>query len=706
MAPGDSLRAWARPRAGLLGLLAATAVLYAASLRNGFVWDDWTLVVDNPAYRELRLGELLLRAGNGLEYLPVKDLSLALDHALWGARPFGFHLTNVLLYLAGVAAVHAATRRLAALFRDPHAGAVAFWAAAIFALHPLHAEVVNFVTARNTLLAGLLAFLSLHAVLAWLEGGRGRSLAAGLLLFVAAGFSKAIVVSYPAFVAALIFLGPRPLPARRKVAAAAAFLATGVAIAWVHARVAATTGMMSADALRFGTVSPGAAAAKALQIPFFYLRYLVAPHPLSVEYGVDLLSGAVGLRAAAGGAALAALCAGAWVVRRTRPLVALGVLWFLVALVPVLNFFPTHPVVADRYAYLAVYGFGLVLAAFGAGPLAAAAAGRRALLLVPAAIAAPWAGLVAARNAAWRSDVSLWESAVAVDPRTGRLHLAEALWQAGRHREAIAQLREAKRLGVGSYHPSFFEGRLALLEGRLDDAAAWLSRALQEGGDGNAELHEGLAQVQERRGALRAALEQHLRAAETADGMTRRSGEAGRAGAERLRARLAPELEVIRRRAEAAPRDPAAQAELAVALHALGAWDEAERHYRAALDLGPPAWQLWYNLGLTLMKRERCEEAIAAFERALALPGPSPDVLNNLGGCQMRLRRYRDAERTYLAALERFPDYLFATFNLGRTYFVTGDRERALRYLSRARALAAGDAALQERIDQYLRQLD
>jgi tetratricopeptide (TPR) repeat protein len=705
MARIDSLRDWARPRAGLLGVLAITAVAYAASLRNGFVWDDWSLVVENPVYREFRLGEILFGFGNGVEYLPVKDLSLAFDAWAWGMRPLGFHLANVVLYLAGVAAVHAATRRLATLCAHPHAAAVASWTSLVFALHPLHAEVVNFVTARNTLLAGLFVFLALDAVLAGIAEGRDAPIVAGLVLFVLAAFSKAIVVFFPAFVVALLLVVPGAATRRRKLAISAAFLAAGAAVSWVHAKNAAATGMMSYDALRFGTGSLGFAVSKALQIPFFYLRLLVVPYPLSVEYdAAPLVSGPVALRAALGAAGIAAACAAAWLVRRTRPLVALGIAWFFLSLGPVANLFPTHPVVADRYAYLAVFGFGLVAAALAAAPLAAAGR-RRAILLAPACVAALWTGVIAARSAAWRSDVALWEAAVAADPSTGRLALTEALWQAGRYPEALAQIREGRRRG-GSYHASVYEGRFAEREGRLDDAVAAYERALAEGGDGDADVHALLGQLLERRGADRRALAEYLKAIETETGLTRRSGDAGRAGAERVRARYAPEIAALRAAAEAAPRDPAAHARLALALHGLGAYDEAEREYRTALDVGPATWQLWYNLGLTFMKRKRCEEAIPAFERALQLSGPNMDVLNNVGSCQMALRRYREAERTYLATLQQFPGFLFATFNLGRTYFVMGDRERALATLSRARALAGGDAALQRRIDQYLRQLD
>src|SRR5262249_10563596 len=71
-------------------LLVAVAGCYANSLGDGFVFDDHALVLGNPWLRTLgNLPQLLVAS-----YRPLRDMSHAVEFAVWGENPFGFHLTN------------------------------------------------------------------------------------------------------------------------------------------------------------------------------------------------------------------------------------------------------------------------------------------------------------------------------------------------------------------------------------------------------------------------------------------------------------------------------------------------------------------------------------------------------------------------------------------------------------------------------------
>ena len=136
-----------------LGLiLATTAVAYRGVIANGFVWDDDHTVVDNPAIASLSLigswfvppspnATSLLRATN---YRPVLVTSYAIDRALWGGDPSGYHLTNLGVHLAAVVLVFLLARRL---WGFPSAAVAA---ALLAAVHPINAEAVNYVSARSS----------------------------------------------------------------------------------------------------------------------------------------------------------------------------------------------------------------------------------------------------------------------------------------------------------------------------------------------------------------------------------------------------------------------------------------------------------------------------------------------------------------------------------------------------------------------------
>lgn len=158
-------------------LLLLTCAAFANILTHDFCGDDHTVIVRNTFYSSLsNLPRLFTRSyftvgntaifkdepdkGSGsVAYRPVLSLTYFMDHALWGKNPFGYHLTNLLLHLANVALVYFF---LSSFFRNQ---LVVFWAALLFAIHPVQSEAVTSVGFRADPLA---AFWCLLAVCTWL----------------------------------------------------------------------------------------------------------------------------------------------------------------------------------------------------------------------------------------------------------------------------------------------------------------------------------------------------------------------------------------------------------------------------------------------------------------------------------------------------------------------------------------------------------
>ena len=204
----------------LLGALVAvsTLVTFLPTVWNDFVdWDDPRMFLENPGHRGPFLAEIWYAWTSHLlgEFMPVTWMSYALDRLFWGLHAPGYHLTSVLLHTLAAVAAYALARRLLgfALGADPpgrHAidlGAAA--AALLFALHPLRVEAVAWVSARGTVLGGLLLILSALAYVTGWERGRGtgrvpaRWLAGSALLFVASLLARATGLVLPAALAVL-----------------------------------------------------------------------------------------------------------------------------------------------------------------------------------------------------------------------------------------------------------------------------------------------------------------------------------------------------------------------------------------------------------------------------------------------------------------------------------------------------------------------
>ncbi|MBM3315010.1 hypothetical protein FJY71_04105, partial [candidate division WOR-3 bacterium] len=146
--------------------------VYLPTLRYDFVWDDIALVVENP---DLKLASPLPLFGRSFMqhqsrqelrpdkyYRPLVVASLWFDARVWGPRPFGFHLTNLVL---NTAAALLAVLLLLRLFPGR------FWPPLLaglgFALHPAHVESVTFVSGRTDILAAVFVLSALLLLLSW-----------------------------------------------------------------------------------------------------------------------------------------------------------------------------------------------------------------------------------------------------------------------------------------------------------------------------------------------------------------------------------------------------------------------------------------------------------------------------------------------------------------------------------------------------------
>jgi len=422
-------------------VVAAALAAFAAALAGGFVnWDDEWLILNNPFLRGTRhLGDVLDPFSDrnllGAEYLPVRDLSNMLDFRLFGLEPAGYRLGNWLLH--GIAAALA----FALLLEILGSPTAALAGALLWAVHPMHAEVVAWASARKDLLNAVFALLAavLHVRASRTGSERLRWGAAGV--FLLATLSKSSAAALPAVLALWEAArgDPGTHPARRLLAAvrrAAPMLAIALAGAafnayhqekgWVRAEWRG--GSWLANAFLMAGVH------------FRYLRQMVLPSGMAADYSLDERNpdGAANF---AGLVLIAAGAAGtAWALRRRLPAGLAGAWWFGI-LVPVSNvLYPLTNVSADRYVFLP--GLGLCALA-GLGFDRARAAWPGAAKGCLAAVVIAFAVLANVQSRAWRDGIALWSRATEVSPDCGRAwqNYGEALAKAGRVDEALAAFR-------------------------------------------------------------------------------------------------------------------------------------------------------------------------------------------------------------------------------------------------------------------------
>lgn len=475
-------RAWAAP---LLVTLAAAAV-YAATLAYDLVWDDTLLILQSERlHRWASLPSLLTthfwaETGEASRYYrPLVTLTFFLDVQVWGLRPLGFHLTNVVAHVAVAAAVWALVRRAAG---EP----AATIAGLAFALHPLHGESVSFVSGRTDVLAGLFVVLALVAYDGGREGGHPAATAWSLGAFLLALLAKEVAIGLPALLVAWDRLVRDDLRDRSAVARAAARYAPYVAVVGLYLLLRAQA-VGSPGGVGTGSGAPPLSRAlTALEIAASYVRLTILPYPASPFYAIvpERVPPALDWWLAAAGL-MGALIATAWMVKRA-PVAGFGALWFWITLGPsvAVNLLPLpSPIMAERFLYLPTVGFCLILgwgAARLLGPLTSGHAGRvrPAPALALAGVLLTYALLTLWRNEDWRDDYTLYSRMVEAVPHAAVPHVNLALTQLPRGEIGPARehLREAVRLAPGNAKA---HAGLGLAETILGDPEAGLRHGLQ-----------------------------------------------------------------------------------------------------------------------------------------------------------------------------------------------------------------------------------
>ncbi|MCU1282179.1 MAG: repeat-containing protein, partial [bacterium] len=328
----------------------------------------------------------------------------AIDRSLFGVSAFAFHTSNVLWHIA-------ATLALRWLLRAVTTERVAFAAALLFALHPLHTEAVTGVIGRAELMAALFFFVGCRLHL----GGRAWLAAAAYFCALA---SKESGLTLP-LVAIVLDARTRRLPEAIRRAWPFAVALTLYLALRVHALAGA---MLPSPAEYFVVASRWQAMVTAVDVLGRDLGLLVWPHPLSADYSYPSLPIASASRALASAGVLALLALSAWRWRALR----LPVVWFALTILPVSNLVLRIGVLmAERLLYLPSVSVCLAAAlAYDALSARARPWIARAAL---ASVALSFAALTMARNVDWQTPLSLWRDTVDKQPQSGLAHANLAL---------------------------------------------------------------------------------------------------------------------------------------------------------------------------------------------------------------------------------------------------------------------------------------
>ena len=590
-------------------LVVVGVLVYANSLSGPFIFDDMEAIETNEHLRTLWPPSQTLSAPPQASVAgrPVVSLTLALNYAAGELDVGGYHAVNIAIHILAALVLFGVVRRtlLAPALRSRFAragGWIAFLCALLWLVHPLQTEAVNYTTQRTESLMGLFYLLTLYGAIRTIEArpepGRHRWIAASILCCALGMASKESMVTAPLMV--LLYDATFGAGSIKRALRERASLYAGLAATWIVLVALNLTGPRSETVGLALGVSAWDYLLNQCLVVVRYLRLAVWPHPLTIDYGYpqpqqfgDVAAFAVTIVALLG-ATLVAL------VR--RPMIGFLGAWFFVILAPTSSFIPiVSEVGAERRMYLPLAGVVVLAVLLGVTlieRLGAARRGRaddragaqaggfapRVGAVVAIAAAVLLAGATVRRNRDYRSEASIWRSAVEVVPDNHRAHysLGEAMQSEGRVDAARESYRSAIRI-----KPDY------------------------------ARAHHNLATILRSQGQPEEAIRHYRLAAESRPDYAITHFNLG--NLLQSEGRPAEAIASYRAAVETEPDFIEAHNNLGILLQQQGRVDEALEHYRETLRINPDYEKAYYNIGGVLQARGQLMEAIEAYRRAVAI---------------------------------------------------------------------------------------
>ncbi len=469
------------------------------------VWNFDFITIDDPNYTTVNPHVLYGLSLSGIKWaftkfymanwMPLTWISFMLDASVYQSWAGGYHITNVILHVANVLLVFHVIRE--ATGRESMSALVA----ALFAVHPIHAESVAWISERKDVLSIFFGLLSLSAYLSYVRQKRTWWYWGSLALFGTSLLAKQTLVTLPC-VLLLLDYWPLGRLSVRTLAEKAPFFAISAVIS-----VVAVLAQANGQAVRSLESVPIALRLATAAIAYAsYLQKAIIPWNLGVYYPYSTDVGL--LRVAASIAAIVLLTAAAVWSRRRYPFVTVGWFWFLGTLVPMIGLVQVgSQQLADRYAYFPFIGLYLALAGFVTS---------RRLAMTVVGVAAVLGFL---QVGYWRDTLTLAEHTLQVTDDNAFMHytLGDALAAEGRVDDALQEFRKPMLMEPWNASHYCKLGEAFVRFNRLDQARRPYEIAVGLD-DGIAAAHAGLGWLHLQNKQITAAKREFERALELDNG--------------------------------------------------------------------------------------------------------------------------------------------------------------------------------------------
>jgi tetratricopeptide (TPR) repeat protein len=476
-------------------LVLACLIVYYNSLSNEFVYDDFATIVENKHFKHP--GNFVAALFNqsyfeiaSLEasYRPVATLSYFLIYSVAELDSFYYHLASLLLHMLNAILVY----WIANLILQNRPGALI--AGLLFACHPALSEAVNCISYNEDLLAGFFFLMALIFYIR-LEADKItsniRNYSLALLFYFLGLLSKEMAITLPAIILlydlVLRNAGGHPLSLKHLSSTLkqrkyfySGYVAVSLFYLLIRFIILANPGEflkpVSAGLFERIIFLPGNI--------FSFIRLALFPNNLTADYVFSYPVSFFDSMNLAGFVVVVGLAGASFVIYRYSKEIFFGIWWFLITLFPVSNLITIYHPFAERYLYLPLVGFCLVvsiaLSALARRIFSNPIAATLATLIPVIVVVSLYSTATMARNRVWQNNFVLWATTVQSSPESpiARGGLGMAYLDRGRLDEAREQFEMAIKLLPNDYKSYYNLGLVYHQKGNWNKAVENFKRSV------------------------------------------------------------------------------------------------------------------------------------------------------------------------------------------------------------------------------------
>lgn len=438
-----------------LVLVVVSILLFTKTMGGAFVYDDLTMVVNNPDIKRWHFWDTWGLWGRG-----TRTLSLMVDYYLFGDNAAGYHVQNIFWHALSVLLLYLVFIKISNDFF------LSFTASLLFAVHPIHVEAIANISNRKEMICMVFSLASFLFYFRFIDNigiKRFSSFLGFSFFWYLALNSKEVAIVVPLLIVTYEYIF---LPEKKRFLTRKTFLlkigllSVCFLIYWFIIKdMKITKGSYVGEftTLSFLITTP--------KVILTYFNFLIFPINLSPEYVIKGYNTIADPILVLFWVATLGIFIFSFYLIRKMPLISYGILWFFITYLPVSSIVPSTHMVADRYMYIPSAGFCLLMAVslqnlynIFLRCLKKEYAGT-VIITFLLTLLSLYSVLTIKYITVWKNRENLWEYAVKVSPMAPKTYFnrGQVYFNAGKYKESIKDFGEA--IKINPYVADFYYSR-------------------------------------------------------------------------------------------------------------------------------------------------------------------------------------------------------------------------------------------------------